>query len=251
MAGALVARQPSFLAREEWKTIPWSAGTTKKDILHHLLDLAADIPGLLALSDAFKEAQITSVMGTQELAVKQSTLWNGIGELTNRFYQWYEDFVLACPDGPPQEAEQEADQGFPIFQRRDLRTGATFTPTRFTYPNLLLAQTVCVYYAMRLILSSIDNRPQDGVSPLEQYDLGCGICRSLEYYILTAPGNMINRLAFPTRVAWEAFPDGGPERRFMVEVLHLVERRHALGLWGSAMPELSTKGSSSLSTGTP
>ncbi|KAJ5142552.1 uncharacterized protein N7515_001339 [Penicillium bovifimosum] len=211
VCGALVVRQASFLAREEWKTIPWSAGTTRKDILHHLLDLAVDIPGLLGLSDAFKKAQITSVMGTQEMAVKQTTLWNGIGELTDRFYQWYDDFVLASPDGPPQEAEQEADQGFPIFQCRNLRTGATFTPTRFIYPNLLLAQT---------------------------YELGCGICRSLEYYILTAPGNMINRLAFPTRVAWEAFPDGGPERRFMVEVLHLVERRHALGLWGSLLVEI-------------
>ncbi|KAJ5170069.1 uncharacterized protein N7500_002852 [Penicillium coprophilum] len=249
IGAALAARQPSFLAREEWKTIPWSAGTTQKDILHSLLDLATEVPGLLAMSDAFKEAQITSLMGTQEMAVKQSTLWNGIRELTARFYQWYEDNVVAYPDGPPQEAEQTGDQGFPVFQRRDLRTGATFTPTRFTYPNLLLAQTMCVYYAVRLVLSSIDNRPHDRVSPLEQYDLGCGICRSLEFYILTAPGNMINRLAFPTRVAWEAFPDGGPERRFMIEVLRLVERRHSLGLWGSAMPELSTKESSPLNTG--
>ncbi|KAF4767855.1 hypothetical protein N7455_000055 [Penicillium solitum] len=249
IGAALAARQPSFLAREDWKTIPWSAGTTQKDILHHLLDLATSVPGLLAASDAFKEAQITSVMGTQEMAVKQSTLWNGIRELTASFYKWYEDWVVAYPDGPPQEAEQHGDQGFPIFQRRDLRTGATFTPTRFTYPNLLLAQTMCVYYAVRLVLSSIDTRPDDRVSPMEQYDLGCGICRSLEFYILTAPGNMINRLAFPTRVAWEAFPDGGPERRFMVEVFQLVEKRHALGLWGSSMPELSTKESSPLNTG--
>ncbi|EKV11470.1 Fungal transcriptional regulatory protein, N-terminal [Penicillium digitatum] len=249
IGAAMAARQPSFLAREEWKTIPWSAGTSQKDILHHLLDLATLVPSLLAASDAFKEAQITSVMGKQEMAVKQSTLWNGIRNLTNRFYQWYEDWVVAYPDGPPQEAEQTGDQGFPIFQRRDLRTGATFTPTRFTYPNLLLAQTSCVYYAVRLVLSSIDTRPEDRVSPLEQYDLGCGICRSLEYYIVTAPGTMINRLAFPTRVAWEAFPDGGPERRFMVEVLQLVEKRHSLGLWGSSMPELSTKETSPLNTG--
>ncbi|KAJ5788756.1 hypothetical protein N7457_003746 [Penicillium paradoxum] len=251
IGAAMATRQPSFLAREEWKTIPWSAGTTNKDILHHLLDLGTEVSGLLALSDAFKEATITSIMGTQEIAVKQSTLWNGIGELTARFYRWHEEFVVAYPDGPPQEAQQKADEDFPVFQRRDLRTGATFTPTRFTYPNLLLAQTMCMYYAVRLILSSIDTRPHDRVSPMEQYDLGCGICRSLEFYILTAPGNMINRLAFPTRVAWEAFPDGGPERRFMIEVLQLVEKRHALGLWGSAMPELSTRESSPLNTGSP
>jgi hypothetical protein len=35
--------------------------------------VATEVPGLLALSDAFKEAKITSVMGTQEMAVKQST----------------------------------------------------------------------------------------------------------------------------------------------------------------------------------
>ncbi|KAJ5823835.1 hypothetical protein N7447_006175 [Penicillium robsamsonii] len=249
IGAALAARQPSFLAHEDWKTIPWSAGTTQKDILHSLLDLATEVPGLLAISDAFKEAQITSHMGRQEMAVKQSTLWNKIRDLTNRFYRWYEDHVVAYPDGPPQEVEQIGDQGFPIFQRRDLRTGATFIPTRFTYPNLLLAQTMCVYYAVRLVLSSIDKRPDDCVSPLEQYDLGCGICRAFEFYILTAPGNMINRLAFPTRVAWEVFPDGGPERRFMVEVFQLVEKRHSLALWGSAMPELSTKESSPLNTG--
>ncbi|CAG8212703.1 unnamed protein product [Penicillium salamii] len=251
IGGALAARQPSFLAREEWKTIPWSAGTTKKDFLHHLLDLAAEVPGYLALSDAFKDAQKNSVMGAQEMAVKQSTIWNGIGELTNKFYQWYEDWVVTYPDGPPQEVEQTGDQGFPIFQRRNLRTGATFTPPRFEYPNLLMAQTMCLYYSFRLVLSSVDTRPHDRVSPMEQYDLGCGICRSLEFYILTAPGNMINRLAFPTRVAWEAFPDGGPERQFMIEVLHLVEKRHALGLWGSAMPELSTRESSPLNSGSP
>jgi hypothetical protein len=218
-------------------------------MLHYLLDLAAEIPGYLALSDAFKDAKVTSVMGAQEMAVKQSTIWNGIGELTVQFYQWYDEWVMTYPDGPPQEVEQTADQGFPVFQRRDLRTGAIFTPTRFAYPNLLLAQTMCLYYAFRLVLSSVDSRPHDRVSPMEQYDLGCGICRTLEFYILTAPGNMINRLAFPTRVAWEAFPDGGPERRFMVEVLQLVEKRHALGLWGSDMPELSTREASPLNTG--
>ncbi|KAJ5132085.1 hypothetical protein N7448_006243 [Penicillium atrosanguineum] len=251
IGGALAARKPSFLAEEEWKTIPWSAGTTTKDILHHLLDLAADIPGLLAQSDAFQEKQLESVMSTHEIAVKQSTLWNGITELTAKLRQWVIDWVECYPDGAPREVEQTEDQDFPIFQRRDLRTGAIFTPTKISYPNLLLAQTMCLYYSFRLILSSVDKRPVDRVTPMEQYDLGCGICRTLEWYILTAPGNMINRLAFPTRVAWEAFPDGGPERQFLVEVLQLVEKRHALGLWGSAMPELSVRENSPLNSDSP
>ncbi|CEJ61206.1 hypothetical protein PMG11_09743 [Penicillium brasilianum] len=246
IGGALAARQPSFLAREEWKTVPWAAGTTKKDILHHLIDIATEIPGLLAQSDAFKEAQATQRMGAREMAVKQAALWNGIAQCTVQFQRWYIDWVESYPDGPIQELKQTGQQDFPIFKRRNLRTGEIYAPTMLSYPNLLLAQTMCVYYAVRLILSSIDSRPQDRVTPAEQYEFGCGICRTMEYYILTAPGNMINRLAFPTRVAWEAFPDGGPERAFMVEVLQLVERRHALGLWGSAMPELSVRENSPL-----
>ncbi|KAJ5108458.1 hypothetical protein N7456_005133 [Penicillium angulare] len=249
IGGALATRQPSFLAREEWKTIPWSAGTTTKDILHHLLDLATEVPGLLYQSDQFKEAKRSSVMGAQEVAVKQTSLWNAIADLTGRFYQWYHDWVECYPDGPPEEAEQTGAEGFPIFKRRDFRTGAVYDATKLVYPNLLLAQTMCVYYAVRLILSSIDTRPEDRVSVLEQYELGCGICRTYEFYILTAPGNMINRLAFPTRVAWEAFPDKGPERAFMTEVLSLVERRHSLGLWGSNMSEISTHKNSPLNNG--
>lgn len=34
----------------------------------------------------------------------------------------------------------------------------------------------------------------------------------------------------------------------MMEVLQLVEKRHSLGLWGSAMPELSTRAESPLNT---
>lgn len=216
--------------------------------MHHLLDLATEIPGLLAQSDAFQGAQKSSVMGAQEMAVKQAALWNGITELTARFQQWHRDWVDSYPDGPPKEVEQTEDQDFPVFTRRDLRTGAVFTPTKISYPNLLLAQTMCVYYAFRLILSSIDTRPEDRITPMEQYEFGCGICRTLEWYILTAPGNMINRLAFPTRVAWEAFPDNGPERAFMVEVLWLVSKRHSLGLWGSDMPELSVRENSPLNS---
>jgi len=249
IGGALGARKPSFLAQEDWKTIPWSAGTTTKNILHHLLDLAADIPGILAQSDAFQGKQKES-MGAQEMAVKQATLWNSITELTAKFHQWVIDWVDCYPDGPPREEEQAEDQDFPIFRRRDLRTGAIFTPTKLSYPNLLLAQTMCLYYAFRLILSTVDKRPVDRVTPMEQYDLGCSICRSLQWYILTAPGNMINRLAFPTRVAWEVFPDDSPERAFMVEVLQLVEKRHALGLWGSGMPEISVRDNSFLHTAT-
>ena len=243
VGSALVHRTPSFLAREEWKTIPWSAGTTQKDILHHLLDLAVEIPALLSQYDDLEEAQRSTVWSEHEIAVKQTALWKGVADLTQRFVQWKQTWVDLYPDGPPQGIKAEPNDIFPTFYCRNLLTGQIITPTKYIFPDLRVAQTMCVYYATRLILSSVDTRP-DRVTPLEQYDLACGICRSLEWYILTAPGNMINRLAFPVRVAWEAFPAEGPERTFIKEVLSLVEKRHSLGLWGSGMPELSPRAGS-------
>ncbi|KAL4864429.1 hypothetical protein BDV12DRAFT_176200 [Aspergillus spectabilis] len=241
VSASFLHRAPSFLAREEWKTIPWSAGTTTKNILHYLLDLAVEIPTLLSQHDELAAGLKVNILSAHEKSVKQAALWNGVADLTNRFALWKIHWVDGYPDGPPREVEAIDEGKFPVFHCLDLRTGAVITPTKFEYPDLLLTQTMCIYFTTRLILSSVDTRPTDRVGPLEQYQLACGICRSLEWYILTSPGNMINRLAFPVRVAWEAFPDGGPERKFLYEVLKLVEKRHSLGLWGSGMAELSPR----------
>lgn len=166
-----------------------------------------------------------------------------MADLTERYYQWKKDWVDNYPDGPLREVESQRQPGdtntFPVFRYREPKTGRIVQPTTFVYPNLRLAQTMCLYYATRLILATVDTRPSGRVTGAERFALACGICRSLEWYIRTAPGNMINRLAFTVRIAWEVFEDGGPERHFIQQVLQLVERRHALGLWGSAMPEFS------------
>ncbi|GKZ24748.1 hypothetical protein AbraIFM66951_011834 [Aspergillus brasiliensis] len=241
VAAAIVSRTPSALASEDWINLPWSANPSRRDILHYLLDLAVEIPALLWQFDDIEAALKSNMYSTHEIGVKQASLWSGVADLTNRFRQWKVQWVDNNPDGPPQEVEVSPDDPFPRFHCRDFRTGGIITPPMFVYRDLRLAQTMCLYYSTRLILSSADTRPTDRVGPLEQYALGCGICRSLQWYILNAPGNMINRLAFPVRVAWEVFPDGGPERQFMYEVLKLVEKRHALGLWGSNMSEISPR----------
>ncbi|KAL2823833.1 hypothetical protein BDW59DRAFT_173282 [Aspergillus cavernicola] len=241
VSASFSTRSPSFLAREEWKTIPWMAGTTAKNILHYLLDLAVEIPALLSQHDDLEAGLKSNFLSAHETSVKHASFFNAVADLTNRFALWKVNWVDGYPDGPPQEVEATDEGIFPIFHCRDLRTGAILTPTKFQYPDLLLTQTMCIYFSTRLILSSVDTRPTDRVGPLEQYQLACGICRSLEWYILNSPGNMINRLAFPVRVAWEAFPDGGPERKFLHEVLKLVEKRHSLGLWGSGMAEISPR----------
>ncbi|GKZ90850.1 hypothetical protein AnigIFM59636_002883 [Aspergillus niger] len=241
VAAAIVSRTPSALASADWINLPWSANPDRRDILHYLLDLAVEIPALLWQFDDIEATLKSNMYSAHEISMKQASLWSGVADLTNRFRQWKVQWVDNNPDGPPQEVEVSPDDPFPRFHCRDFRTGGIITPPMFVYRDLRLAQTMCLYYSTRLILSSADTRPTDRVGPLEQYSLGCGICRSLEWYIVNAPGNMINRLAFPVRVAWEVFPDGGPERQFMYEVLKLVEKRHALGLWGSNMSEISPR----------
>lgn len=240
---ALVNRKQSFLDREEWKTIPWSTGTTEKNLLHYLLDLAAEIPKWLEYSDDVREGSLRpSGMGQAELRVKQAYLWNGIDDLTARMKQWWNDWVACYPTGPPGERERrEDDDLFPIFRRLNLRTMEVFEPPKADYPDLLLCQTICVYASTLLVLTTADSRPAGAISRPEKYELACDITRSLEWYVRHAPGNMINRLAFPVRIAWIAFPAGGPEREFLRDIFLLVERRHSLRLWGSQMPELSER----------
>ncbi|KAL1980958.1 hypothetical protein VTN96DRAFT_3298 [Rasamsonia emersonii] len=245
VGATIVDRKPTFFNEPAWKTVPWSAGTTEKDLLHHLLDLAVEIPELLWKHDQLAAAQRSQVLGRTELRVKQTQLWNGIADLTYRFLQFKQDWIDCYPAGAPQETvEPQGPDEFPVFRYYDLRTMKVVQPPTLVYPDLRLLQTVCVYSAYRLILSTIDTRPEGAVTMAEKYQLACDIARSLECYIRRAPGNMINRLALPVRVAWEAFPPGGVERDFLRQVFALVEQRHALRLWGSSMPELSPRAGS-------
>jgi hypothetical protein len=238
----MVSRKPTFFNEEAWKTIPWSAGTSTKDILHHLLDLAVEIPALLGEADNLTTMEAMSPPDDVDLQAKWVQLWKRIADLTQRMQQWKKDWVDCYPAGPPREVESQTNDDndpFPIFHCRDLRTMQTIRPPTIVYPDLRLAQSVCVYCAYRVILSTIDTRPEGSVTMAEKYQLGCDIARSLECYIRRSPGNMVNRLALTVRVAWEVFPAYGIEREFIKAVFMLVERRHSLRLWGSSMPELS------------
>jgi hypothetical protein len=117
----------------------------------------------------------------------------------------------------------------------------TVRPPTIVYPDLRLAQSMCVYFAYRIIMSTIDTRPECSVTLVEKYQLGCDIARSLECYIRRAPADMVNRLTLAVRMAWEVFPECGIEREFIKAVFMFVGRRHSLRLWRN-LPELSIYG---------
>jgi hypothetical protein len=171
-----------------------------------------------------------------DLQARRVQLWERIADLTQRMQQWKKDWVDCYPAGLPREVDSQTNDDndpFPIFHCRNLRTMQTVRPPTIVYPDLRLAQSMCVYFAYRVILSTIDTRPEGSVSLVEKYQLGCDIARSLECYIRRSPGNMVNRLALAVRVAWEVFPECGIEREFIKAVFMLVEQRRSLHLWGT------------------
>ncbi|PGH00861.1 hypothetical protein AJ80_09113 [Polytolypa hystricis UAMH7299] len=237
----VLTRVPTFLAREEWKTIPWSAGSSVKDIMHHLLDQVVEIPALLSQFDRFMEGLNSGYMEYTDVAPMQKVLWTWLADINQRLCQWKTTWADHYPGGQVTEALPQGADGFPVFQCRDPATMEVITPTILVYPDLRIAHSLCIYYSARLILATVDTRPTDAVQPQEQFEFACNICRSIEYFVRNSPGSVVNRLAFPLRVAYDALPEGNIERDYVATIFHLVERKFNLRLWGSMIPEISTR----------
>ncbi|PGG97618.1 hypothetical protein GX51_07250 [Blastomyces parvus] len=238
---ALITRRPTFLAREEWKIIPFSAGSSSKDMMHHLLDQVVDIPSYLAQFDRFMEGLNSGYISYSEVAATQRMLWSWVSDLDQRLRQWKQDWIDTVPARQPTEVTNQGSDPFPIFRSRDLTSMDIITPTTLVYPDLRIAHTMCVYYASHLILSAADTRASAALQPTEQYEFACNICRSMEYFIRKIPGNLVNRMAFPLRVAFDVMPESSLERKYIIDIFRLVNDRYKLKLWGTTIPEISSR----------
>ncbi|OJD11563.1 hypothetical protein AJ78_07686 [Emergomyces pasteurianus Ep9510] len=238
---ALITRRPTFLAKEEWKTVPFSTGSSPRDMMHHLLDQVVDIPSYLAQFDRFMEGLNSGYISYTEVGVTQEMLWSWVSDLDQRLRQWKIDWIDSVPARHPTEVRSQGSDPFPIFRCRDLTSMDIVTPTTLVYPDLRIAHTICVYYASHLILSAADMRPSSALQPNQQYEFACNICRTMEYFIRTIPGTLVNRMAFPLRVAFDVMPESSVEREYIVNIFRLVNDRYKLKLWGTTIPEISSK----------
>lgn len=118
---------------------------------------------------------------------------------------------------------------------------AMVIPNRLAYSNLTFAYIMCTYYAANLILAAADVRPEGGMSVHEQYTFACNICRSTEFFVRSAQGQMAIRISVPLRIAYENLPYGGAERQYVEEVFKLLGEQYRLKLFTSLMPEFSGK----------
>jgi hypothetical protein len=169
-------------------------------------------------------------------------LWSWVGDLDNQLREWKAKWIDTDPNGPAKESSSLAeDDSFPVFYCRDLDTNEVIAPRPLAYSDLRHAQSMCLYYSAHLVLAAADTRPVGGIPLAEQYSDACNICRSMQFYLRTIPGGLVNRLAFPMRAAYDALPEGGIERKFVEDIFHLVESKFKLRLWGSMIPEISTR----------
>jgi len=190
-----------------------------------------DLPEILYQHDLCAMAIRGKPHLDERITEQQQNLWGLVADFERKMRLWKRLWADAYPAGQPIEVYSQGDDPFPVFRRLD-STGTIITPPTLVYPDPQSARTVGMYGAAMILLATVDTRPTGAITPSEKYDFACQICRTMEYYIRNVPGNHINRMAFPLRVAFDALPEASVERRFVGEVFHLVRRRHTLKSWG-------------------
>ncbi|GAD98208.1 conserved hypothetical protein [Paecilomyces variotii No. 5] len=237
VATALTSRKSTLLSTQEWKIIPWSANPETKDVVQLVLDEALQVPPYLEEYDRFQRALKTRAPDA-DIGPLRKALCSRVSKIEQSLYQWYEYWVENYPSGPPSERVPEDESSFPIFRCRDNSKSTIIVPTVLIYPDVKLALAHCMFYAVVLIVSANDPREIRLTGPEEQYDFACRICRSMEFCLRTFPGQAVNRLGFPLKVAYSYFPDG-IEREY-VKLLSAFIANHRNIRWWDNMKVIYT-----------
>jgi hypothetical protein len=208
--------------------------------MEQLLEQVVDLPTILWRHDQYIAVLRSGSKPPEEINALFMNLWASITELEGRLRRWKYECADTYPAGQPFEVDYQGSDQFPVFRYTDSITCNTVTPPTIIYPDPQLARTLCMYYAAMLQLISVDRRPPGVNIEPERLEFAHLICRSIEYYIRNVPGNMINRMAFPLRVAYDSLPQGSLQRQFVERIFYLVEYRNSLKSWGKFIPDIST-----------
>ncbi|KAE8356679.1 hypothetical protein BDV28DRAFT_83340 [Aspergillus coremiiformis] len=226
VTAALVRRKPTFLASKEWLTVPWAGDAPAKDILHHLLDVAVDIPGYLFRIDEFAAMLRRETGCTYELTGMHSSLSQQATELQTRLDIWKTIYADTYPQGTAWEVpDNESTDGFPVFRCRNPSTMHLTVGKILYYPDILLATSMCFYWALSLVVSASDTGFVSVLGPHQRYTFACDICRSMKYYINSIPGYLISRIMFVLRAAFDAFAPEMVEKEYVAELFEYIGRK--------------------------
>ncbi|KAI1840194.1 hypothetical protein JX266_013595 [Neoarthrinium moseri] len=210
--GAILARKPSFLASQPWKTIPWSTGSTEKDFAQHLFDEMLEIPTLLWYYDQFRTNNNHHERnGLQKKVIKLAI------EIDSRLRQWKEDWIDRISERRSWEVTvTHPDHDFPVFMYMDPNDHASFIePPSLFYPNCAIFSAVCNHYSALLVVLEVIRLLEGQPRTQTQIIVAREICRSCVYLTLRLPYSMMGRVATAMAAAYDILPPGGIERRYL------------------------------------
>ncbi|KAF2233633.1 hypothetical protein EV356DRAFT_199804 [Viridothelium virens] len=226
----LISRQPCFLEREEWKTVPYEFEPQTASSYFHLSNVMASLPRIVMETE-----ELIRLRGTKEYISTLERLRHEVPETLQKLYIWrwhweadYGDCVYSIlPSGNITQAYD--DDGHPLFD------------SLIWYSNLDRANDI-VYYNTALILFryvhaelSIPERPAPplptGLFPRQpttssvlflpgqaktNQDCSQEICRSIDYHLLPLHGGpgTLNVLG-PCRFAWTGLVPGSNVARWL------------------------------------
>lgn len=197
-----------------------------------------ELPALLAYVD-----RVNSWSGSKsaaELGRLQQELWTLAANIERDLYQWKQEKADRYPGGEPRELPVEIEDTLSFFRYQDRLTGEVVSATTFVYPDPVLAQAMCHYYAALILVLSADTRPRDAELP-DIYSLACSIYRVMGYFARTVPSGLASRVAFPFRLAYDCLPEGGIERDYINEVFRWIARRRFSHKWASNLDGVSVR----------
>jgi hypothetical protein len=209
-----------------------------------LLDIAVDIPGFLGGYDKLKFAVRHKTLSQDQVLSEQQRVQAAAIELDHRLELWHSLYAIDYEHGYMAEALADSITGneeFPHFQCCDMFTNETFVPTILIYPDLMLAVSMCLYRALRLVVSgSSDDGLVAVLRPSERYQIAVDICRSMRYYLHAVPGFLVSRIMFVLRVAFDTFTDGMVEKRFVQELFWYIGNKYRFPVFMNRCSESAT-----------
>lgn len=230
---SLVLRRPTILSQERWKTVPWARDPEQKALMHHLVDILVDCPGMLADKDKVLRGRgdADALKQHASLCLTQLHTWKGLWDTTE---------AGTCYERAPAA-------GVPLHMAED-GTLTKAWETDLAFASAYHAITVTLYHATHILLLRILHSRGEvdhgiNVAP-EEFSAGIEICRTVEYHterMREGTGSFF--LLFPLRMAWESCGSMHPEiGAWLTEVLESIETG-TVGRWPLAKYIVTSEGS--------
>lgn len=198
---AILLRQNTILASEEWKRLPWVGYPERKDAMQLLIDILADCPELFVLresipADSAPRDRRSSLCCLQEKAYT----------ILDNLHTWKQSTFLSLwtevpsPSSTPKLADLEG-QLTPVW------------PTVFRFESLDQANITSLYHSAIILVLKLCIGTQLELNDDEKCEemrasmntAGIAICRSMDYHI-ERRGDDVGSLfiLFPLRMAFDA-----------------------------------------------